>query len=279
MIAARKSWLMAYDNITSLPAWLSNGLCGLSTGTGSTIRSLGSDDEETIFVAQRPIIINGINDFVDRADLGDRSFFLHLPPIPRSMRRTEEAFWADFDHDCPLILGGLLDAVSDGMRMLPEVRLSALSRLADAERWGEAVARGLGWAPGVFADTLGANRAAESELWLEESPVAVTLIDPAIRCPSFRGTMQELLHLLNGISRASAIRSSDWPKSARALSSKLRQLAPQRRSIGIDVEFVRDGQSGIVTVGMTEEGVNSHRSSIIGERMEAYIRETSHPRR
>jgi hypothetical protein len=26
MIAARKSWLMAYDNITTLPAWLSNGL-------------------------------------------------------------------------------------------------------------------------------------------------------------------------------------------------------------------------------------------------------------
>ena len=26
MIAARKSWLMAYDNITTLPTWLCNGL-------------------------------------------------------------------------------------------------------------------------------------------------------------------------------------------------------------------------------------------------------------
>ena len=26
MIAARKSWLMAYDNITTLPVWLANGL-------------------------------------------------------------------------------------------------------------------------------------------------------------------------------------------------------------------------------------------------------------
>ena len=61
---------MAYDNITSLPGWLSNGLCGLSTGTGFSIRSLGTDDEETIFVAQRPIIIDGINDFVDKGRLG-----------------------------------------------------------------------------------------------------------------------------------------------------------------------------------------------------------------
>jgi hypothetical protein len=83
---------------------------------------------------------------VDRADLGDRSYHLHLPRISRSTRRTEEAFWADFDRDCPFILGGLLDAASVGMRMLPQVHLSALSRMADAERWGEAVARGLGWA-------------------------------------------------------------------------------------------------------------------------------------
>jgi hypothetical protein len=27
MIATRKSWLMAYDNITTMPTWLSNGLC------------------------------------------------------------------------------------------------------------------------------------------------------------------------------------------------------------------------------------------------------------
>ena len=52
MIAARKSWLLAYDNISALPGWLSNGFCGLSTGTGFSIRSLGTDDDETIFVAQ-----------------------------------------------------------------------------------------------------------------------------------------------------------------------------------------------------------------------------------
>ena len=54
MIAARKSWLMVYHNLTTLPTWFSNGLCGLATGTGFTIRSLGTDDEESILVAERP---------------------------------------------------------------------------------------------------------------------------------------------------------------------------------------------------------------------------------
>ena len=92
MIAARKSWLMAYDNITILPDWLSNGLCGLATGTGFTIRSLGTDDDETIFVAQRPVIVNGITDFVEKSDLGDRSFFLHLPRISNKHARQKRPF-------------------------------------------------------------------------------------------------------------------------------------------------------------------------------------------
>jgi hypothetical protein len=276
MIAARKSWLMAYDNITTLPAWLSNGLCGLATGTGFTIRSLGTDDDETIFVAQRPIIMNGISDFVEKADLGDRSFFLHLPRIPRSTRQTERAFWADFDRECPLILGGLLDAVSAGMRALPDVQLGGLSRLADAGLWGEAVARGLGWAPGFFTKALEANRAEANDWTLEESPVAIALIDLSIRCAIFRGTMQELLQTLGTLSPSTKGRSSDWPKSPRLLSVKLRQLAPQLRSLGIDVEFVREGQHRIVTVAMSErrgESASDYRSVVVDERFRAYLDE------
>ena len=277
MIAARKSWLMAYDNITALPGWLSNGLCGLSTGTGFTIRSLGTDDEEIIFVAQRPIIINGISDFVDKADLGDRSYLPALAADFLVDRRTEEAFWADFDRDCPLILGGLLDAVVG--RNAGAARRSPAGALA----YGRCRTLGRSRRPrpwlgaGTFTNTLGANRAAANEVALEESPVAVTLIDLAIRCPFFRGTMQELLQTLTPLRQSSTVRSSDWPKSPRALSVKLRQLAPQLRSIGIDVEFVRDGPSRIITVAMNEGGDASamdYRSTIIGERLTAYIQDT-----
>jgi hypothetical protein len=278
MIAARKSWLMAYDNVTALPGWLSDGLCGLATGTGFTVRSLGTDDDETIFVAQRPIIINGINDFVDKADLGDRSIFLHLPRISRSVRQTEEAFWADFDRDCPRILGGLLDAVSAGMRALADVRLAGLSRLADAERWGEAVTRGLGGAAGTFSSALGTNRAEANEWTLEESPVAMALIDLAIRCPLFRGTMEELLQALTAVSATASVRSADWPKSPRALSVKVRQLAPQLRSIGIDVEFRRETTGRFMTVAMAADENRSDGGrgrALIGKRLRAHSEQSN----
>jgi hypothetical protein len=60
MIAATNSWCMALDNISHLPAWLSDAVCRLSTGGGFATRTLYENDEETIFDAQRPIILNGI---------------------------------------------------------------------------------------------------------------------------------------------------------------------------------------------------------------------------
>jgi hypothetical protein len=113
-----------------------------------------------------------------------------------------------------------------------------------------------------------------SELSLEESPVAV--IDLAIHSPFFRGTMKDLLQTLPKLSPPAAVRSSDWPKSPRALSVRLRQLAPQLRSIGIDVEFVRENHARFVTVAMTE-GSDQHpadrRSPLIDERFGVYISE------
>ena len=162
------------------------------------------------------------------------------------------------------------------MRALPDVQLGGLSRLADAGLWGEAVARGLGSAPGVFTKAFEANRAEANDWTLEESPVAIALIDLSIRCTFFRGTMQELLQTLGTLSPSSQGRSSDWPKSPRLLSVKLRQLAPQLRSIGIDVEFVRDGRQRIVTVAMSErrdECASDYHSVIVDERFRAYLDE------
>ena len=91
------------------------------------------------------MILVGIDDFVERPDLRDRAVFLHLPPIPRTSRRSERGFWPAFRADYPRILGGLLDAMAGGLRELPSVDLKELPRMADFAEWGEAVGRGLGW--------------------------------------------------------------------------------------------------------------------------------------
>jgi hypothetical protein len=112
MIAADASWIIALDNLSSLPAWLSDALCRLSTGGGFATRELYSDAEETVFDAQRPVLLTGIEDLATRGDLLERSIVLTLPPIPEDRRRSERALWKQIEAVRPRILGALLTALS-----------------------------------------------------------------------------------------------------------------------------------------------------------------------
>jgi hypothetical protein len=88
-IAASNGHLLAFDNVSGLPALLSDTLCRLATGGGFAVRQLYSDQDEVLFDAARPVILNGIEDIVTRPDLADRAMFLTLEPIPEEGRRPE----------------------------------------------------------------------------------------------------------------------------------------------------------------------------------------------
>ena len=63
-IAASNGHLLAFDNVSGLPYWLSDTLCRLATGGGFATRQLYTDADEVLFDAARPIVLNGIEDMV-----------------------------------------------------------------------------------------------------------------------------------------------------------------------------------------------------------------------
>ncbi len=134
-IAANNSHIQAYDNVSFLSGDISDALCRIATGGGFATRQLYTDGDETLFDVVRPIILNGIEDFVTRPDLADRAVFLTLESIADENRRTEEEMRAACDATRPGILGALLDIMVVGLRRLPEVRLAKLPRMADFALW------------------------------------------------------------------------------------------------------------------------------------------------
>jgi hypothetical protein len=133
-IAASNGHVLAFDNVSGLPPWISDTLCRLATGGGFALRQLYSDQEEVLFDAARPVILNGIEEIVTRPDLADRAVFLTLEPIQEERRRPEAELWAAFEAVRPQLLGALLDAVVVGLRRLPETRLE--------KRYGQRPAKG-----------------------------------------------------------------------------------------------------------------------------------------
>ena len=125
-IAANNAHVLAFDNVSHLSPWLSDTLCRLATGGGFAVRQLYTDEDEVVFDATRPVILNGIEDFVSRPDAADRSLLITLEAIREEHRRSEQELRAAFENDLPLILGALLDAMVHGLRRLPE-RLASTS--------------------------------------------------------------------------------------------------------------------------------------------------------
>ena len=235
-VFASNAHVLAFDNISMIPHWLSDALCRLSTGGGFGTRQLHSDREEVIFEAQRPIILNGIPDLASRPDLGDRAIAVTLSPIPPEARRAESELLRAFEAARPEILGALLDGVSSALRHRETVTLDRLERMADFCLRATAAEPGLGWENQAFINAYRANRASGFELGIESDPVASSvrsLIDK--QSGPWEGSASELLPVLDQEVTEKVRQSRDWPSAPAALSNRLRRVAPMLRQIGIEV--------------------------------------------
>jgi len=243
MIAATNSWMVAFDNLSQLEPWLSDCLCRLSTGGGFSTRELYSDMDEMIFSAQRPAVLNGIEEVIDRGDLLDRAILLDLPPIAEDRRLAIGDFWRRFDAARPQILGALLTAVSTALHRAPHIRLARLPRMADFAIWTEAAAPALGWAAGYFLGVYTTNREHAHESALDASPVAAVVRALADK-GRWEGTASELLAALTSAADDFTKKARSWPTTPRYLGAVLRRLAPNLRAVAVMVEFVDKRELG-----------------------------------
>lgn len=249
LIAARNAWVLAFDNLSGTPIWLSDGLCRLSTGGGWATRELYTDTDEVLIEAQRPILLNGIDEIATRDDLRDRSIILQLPTLDDAERLEEAELWAVYERLRPRVLGALLDAVSMALKRWDEVKLPTRPRMADFARWIAAAEPALPWAEGDHLTIYAGNRQDAAAVSLESNPVAQALLaaaglDAAEESKrnepwTWEGTATDLLRLVNQQVDEQTQRRKEWPKTPRALSSRIRRAAPLLRQAGLDVDLDR----------------------------------------
>ncbi len=237
MIAANNSHILGFDNVSFIPPWLSDAFCMLSTGGGLSTRELYTDDEEVIFDAKKPIVVDGIGEHAVKGDLIDRIIMLRLLPIPEGKREEEEKFWRRFESAHPRILGALLHAACVALRRLPSVHIDQKPRMADFAVWATAAEEGFGFQNGAFLKAYRSNRAEANHVALESTPLAMGLLillnnkempwDP---------TTPELLEELNTRADEDAKKQRSWPRNDKALSNGLERAAPSLRAAGFNVE-------------------------------------------
>jgi hypothetical protein len=230
--AAAGSWVVALDNLSGVPDWLSDALCRASTGDGDVRRRLYTDGDLHVIAFRRVPVINGIDLGALRGDLADRLVHLALDRIPDDKRRRDEEMTAQWREAHPEVLGALLDLAVQVLAVLPSITLDRSPRMADFARVLAAVDKvngtdGLATYLGLRAEL--AEDAATSD------PVLVALAQKVTK--PFRGTSAELLNLITPCDEEGRVLvgnrlPKDWPSSARSLTATLTRQAPTLRQLG-----------------------------------------------
>jgi hypothetical protein len=242
-ITALDVGVLAYDNLSGCKASLADLFCRFSTGQGYRTRTLYSNLDSTIASVRLPIILNGIDATVMRGDLLERCITLKLPAIDKAKRLTEQGIWSDFAALHPCVLGALLDAVSCGLRNLPNTTLADAPRMSDFCTWITACETALPWKSGQFLTAYVQTMESANRDLADNDPVASALldwVDKVVRPGSAMvTTAKDLLIQLNELTRESPKDMRHWPPDAQSLAYRLLRLAPVLKAQGIELRKMR----------------------------------------
>lgn len=228
-IASRSSYVVAYDNLSTLKPELSDAICRVSSGAAVAGRQFYTNFEEAYSIARRPIVLNGIPAFVERGDLAERTNKQFLKPIDERDRRLESDFWNDFEHVLPLIIGVLYDAISVALSRWHDVELEGKPRMADFAHLAVAAAPAFGWPDTAILDGFNRKQSRAAAEAIEDDPLAQAILKFLESRDEWEGSATELLSELSFYANDSVKESKSWPKSPNWLSNRLRRLAPLMR--------------------------------------------------
>ena len=244
----------AYDNLYYILSWFANLLSTRITGSIEEKRKQYTDSESYIMQLRGPIILNGIHRHgLEYTDLQDRIIAIRLEQREGSAIVAESTFWKRFAEIWPTALGAIFSTLSRAMAIRSELQQSTpLSRFADFELWGYAIAEamneaGLEYSQSDFERAYSENIHNVRYHVLEGHPVAQCLLylKNSSVTDRWEGTPSKLLQTLNIIAASINVDTElkTWPKNAVWLSRRLDEIKSELREVGITYE-VRPSRTG-----------------------------------
>jgi len=149
-------YIPIFDNLNTLPRWLSDTFCRAVTGEGQETRQLYTDDKAFIRQLSRCIMLNGVNLPITQSDLLSRTIMHSTEPTSKHIAEAElnKAF-AEIQGE---ILGGLFDVVVKALQLRDSVLVPETDfRLADFFKWGYLLSEALGFGGGEFVVAMAEN--------------------------------------------------------------------------------------------------------------------------
>jgi hypothetical protein len=240
-------WFLPFDNVSYINEETSDTLCRAITGGGIPQRRLNTNSEDAIFIFQRCIAINGINNAATRADLLDRSILVELVRIAESDRKELSEIISNFENDKADILGGIFDTAVKAVNIFPTVKLKNLPRMADFARWGYAIGESLGEGLGeIFLTEYTGNRQIQNDEAIANDPVATLIVEFMKNRREWTGLYSALYRQLADIAEPCGVnvKHKSFPANAIGLSKRITAIKSNMENVGISCEPERKTRLG-----------------------------------
>ncbi len=196
LIAANRSWLLAFDNLSAIRPQQADALCRLATGAALGTRRLYTDEDEVLFRLARPMIINGIGDLTERSDLLERAIVIELPALEDGNRRSERQIMASFRRVAGRIFGALLDALVAAIQNREHVQLSHPGRMADFMEFVAGACKALPWNQSDFESAYTHLITEQQVEPVLEDPLCMGIVHLLKDRKQWQGTVSELKALI-----------------------------------------------------------------------------------
>ncbi|MGY1827596.1 hypothetical protein [Blastococcus sp. SYSU DS0541] len=234
-VAALGTAAFAWDNVSRLPAWLSDALCQLVTGHGRVVRQLYTDTGAVPTWMRRSVVMTSIDAGSLRGDLATRLLPIELFPLRD--RRGERELEATWRVDRPRIHAALLTLVSRVLGTLAEVEVSPPHRelrmsdfssvLAALDRVTD-VPGGDGQALAAYADGQ-----VDVQIVVAEGDPLTTAIKGLVDAGHDRQWSGTWEQFLTAVAASRDPQDRDWPMTGQQASGRVKRLAEALAALGI----------------------------------------------
>lgn len=227
-------YILMYDNISGISSDTSDILCRAVSGGSVSKRKLLTDSEDIIYRFKKCMCFNGINLEANQPDLLQRSVIIELEPINPDTRMVESTLWRNFTNELPHLLGCIFDILSKAMVVYATMNEDdyAFQRLADYNKWWEAICQSLGYPKGEFSDILTNNMGKHDEVAVNSNVCASTLMEFMRDRGEWTGIASTLREELFSI----ASRNGVWkymPSTPQWLMNSLNKYRENLKNMGI----------------------------------------------
>jgi hypothetical protein len=228
-VKAKVGFVLVFDNWSTLKRSLSDAVCRLSSGVGSSARKLFTNDQQVTVHGSRSIWFTAIKNPITEPDLAERTVILKARVVSEEARMTSSRLQSAFEHEVPFILGALYELVSHGLRQLPGVKLPRKPRLAEYFEGGVAC-QGIG-----FASAFDAAAREATDTVIEDDAVALAIVAFMADRDQWAGSASALMTELQTRGRTEQQVTKSWPHDVRVFGVRLWKMQGVLQKAGIEL--------------------------------------------